>query len=209
MEVDMSAAITALIAQGRFDRQFALVHEHWTAVRQLWIEETHVPLVVRNIRSDLPEDFMLGVGMPGLAEITPTDDGLFEFTEDGLQALIIPAYDGIPGNLDANPERHVEELRDLVAIDVEDPERFWRCRGEALVLGNAYLEIAGETRAPVPVFKTPMSWLRAAGAGICILDWGWCRDLLLDHELIAEDLELGAVLEDALKPDIFVKEIAA
>ena len=76
-------------------------------------------------------------------------------------------------------------------------------------LGNAYLEIAGETCAPVPVFKTPMSWLQAAGAGVCILDWNWCRDLLLGHELIAEDLELGAELEDALKPNIFIKEIAA
>ncbi len=59
------------------------------------------------------------------------------------------------------------------------------------------------------MFKTPLSWLRAAGAGICILDWDYARDLLLDHELIAEDLDLGAALEDALKPDIWIMEAAA
>ena len=78
-----------------------------------------------------------------------------------------------------------------------------------MVLGNAYLEIAGETCAPVPVFSNPMSWLRAAGAGICILDWDYARDLLLDHELIAEDLGLGAALEDALEPHIWIREAAA
>jgi hypothetical protein len=207
MEVDMSAAITALIAQGRFDRQFALVREHWASVRRLWIEEMSQAL--GHLRSDLPEDFMLGVGMPGIASVQPTDDGLFTFAEGGVPAVILPAYDGIPGLLDANPERHVEHLLDLVAFDVENPDRFWRRRADALLLGNAFLEIAGETRAPVPVFKTPMSWLRAGGAGVCILDWDWARDLLLDLELIAEDLELGSSLEDALKPDIFIKEIAA
>ncbi|MCZ6542525.1 MAG: hypothetical protein O6768_02555, partial [Planctomycetota bacterium] len=33
-------------------------------------------------------------------------------------------------------ERHVEELRDLVAVDLDHPDRFWRRRGEALLLGN-------------------------------------------------------------------------
>ena len=48
-----------------------------------------------------------------------------------------------------------------------------------------------------------------AVAGICILDWDWARDLLLDHELIAEDLGLGAALEAALKPTIWVRRAAA
>ena len=142
--------------------------------------------------------------MPGIASIQPAGGARFEFAGSGETALIVPCYDTIPGMLDANPERHVEHLRDLVTVDLDHPDRFWRRRGDAVVLGNAYLEIAGETCAPIPVFKTPLSWLAAAGAGICILDWDYARDILLDRELIAEDLDLGATLEDALKPDIWI-----
>ncbi len=194
-------------AEGHFDRQIALVREHWTSVRWLWIED--VSNVPGHIRSDLPDDFALGCGMPGIAGIKPTRDGFFEFAEDGLTAVILPVYDTISGLVGARAERQVEELRDLVAIDVEDPERYWRRRGESLVLGNAYLEIAAETCAPVPVFSTPMSWLRAAGAGIVVLDWAYARDLLLDHELVAEDLELGDRLAAVLKPEIWIGRTAA
>ena len=75
--------------------------------------------------------------------------------------------------------------------------------------GNAYLEIAGETRVPVPVFRNPLSWLQSGGNGVVVLDWDWTRDLLLDHELVAEDLDLGAALEEALEPHIWIREAAA
>ena len=146
--------------------------------------------------------------MPGIADIKPTDDNRFEFAAFSQTALIVPAYDTIPGNLDANAQRHVDHLIDLVAVDLDQPDRFWRRRGVAPVLGNAYLEIAGETRAPVPVFKDPLTWLLGAGAGIVVLDWDHARDLLLDHELVAENLDVGNRLDDALKPDIFIQEIA-
>jgi hypothetical protein len=197
----------ALVAEGRFDRQLALVREHWAAARRLWLN-TPEPLRAARLGDDLAPDFWFDTGLPGLAPVTERGH-LFEFAEDGREALIVPCYDGIPGMLDANPERHVEELRDLVAVDLDRPERFWRRRGEALVLGNAYLEIAGQEGEPVPVFKNPISWLKSGGAGICVLDWNWARDLLLDHELIAEDLDLGAALEGALKPDIWVRGAAA
>ena len=82
--------------------------------------------------------------MPGLADIRPIRDGRFEFAEGGLTAIILPAYDCIPGMLDANPERHVEHLVDLVAVDLDHPDRYWRRRGKALVLGAALLEIASQ-----------------------------------------------------------------
>ena len=59
------------------------------------------------------------------------------------------------------------------------------------------------------MFKNPLTWLRSGGAGIAILDWDWARDLLLDRELIAEDVDLGNRLEAVLKPDIWVMEAAA
>ncbi len=197
-----------IAAEGRGGRQLALVGEHWRSVRRLWLGDSELPAGGR-FRSDLPNHFNLGCGMPGLANIRPAGGGHFEFTDTGREAIILPCYDTIPGNVVASAKAHVEHLRDLVAVDVDHPDRFWRRRAEAVVLGNAYLEIARETCAPVPVFRNPMSWLRAAGAGICILDWDYARDLLLDHELVAEDLDLGVALEDALKPDIWVREAAA
>ncbi len=191
----------------RFDSQIALVKEHWPAVRHLWLEDPDVP-AARKLRSELPEEFYIGAGMPGLATIGEFADR-FEFTEDGRSAIIIPAYNTIPGNLDANAERYVAELVDLVAVDVDQPDHFWRRRREALVLGAAYLEIARQEGEPVPVFKTPLSWLRSGGAGVVVLDWDWACDLLLGFDLIAEDLELGAQLETVLRPDIWVMEAAA
>ena len=94
-------------------------------------------------------------------------------------------------------------------LDVDRPDRFWRRRGEALVLGAAYLEIARQECEPVSVFKNPISWLRSGGAGITILDWSMTRDLLLDRELIAENVELGTRLAAVLKPEIWVMGAAA
>ena len=207
MTADLGAEIG--LREHRLDRQIELVREHWRAVSYLWLEEVDVSARLRRLRANLPKDFILGAGMPGLASIKPTHDGRFEFTEDGLTALVIPCYDTIPGNLDANAAAHVEHLVDLVAVDLDHPERCWRRRGDAVVLGNAYLEIAGQECQPITVFKTPLSWLRAGGAGICILDWDYARDLLLDHELIAEDLDLGVALEGALKPTIWIRRAAA
>ena len=115
-----AAAVEALVAQGHFDRQIELVREHWTSVRHLWLGTTDAA----RIRSDLPADFLLGCGMPGIAGIKPIDDNCFEFAEFGQTALIVPAYDTIPGNLDANAQRHVDHLIDLVAVDREHPDRF-------------------------------------------------------------------------------------
>ena len=203
----MNAAFRDGLRDHHLESRLGLVREHWASVRRLWIADPGA--CAARIRSELPTDFVLGCGMPGLARIKPARDRRFEFAEDGLTAVIVPAYDTIPGLVGARAKRHVEELVDLVAVDLDQPDRYWRRRGEALVLGNAYLEVAGETCAPVPVFRNPMSWLRAAGGGVCILDWTWARDLLLDHELIAENLDLGAALDDALKPDIWIREAAA
>ena len=202
----MSEGIAQMIAEGRADRQFALVREHWAAVRRLWLGASERP-DVGTFRSNLPVDFWIGCGMPGLATVAESGHR-FQFAEGGAPAIIIPCYDTIPGNLDANPAAHVEHLVDLVGIDVDHPDRFWRRRGKALVLGNAYLEIAGQEGEPVPVFRNPLTWLRSGGAGIVILDWDCAWDLLLGFELIAEDVELGNRLETVLRPGIWVMEAA-
>ncbi len=132
----------------RFDSQIALLREHCASVRYFWLEDPDVP-AARKLRSERPEEFYIGAGMPGLAPIRPTRDGRFEFADDGRGAVIIPCYDTIPGMLDANAERHVEHLVDLVAVDVDHPERFWRRRGEALVLVSMSQMYMGRPR-PCP-----------------------------------------------------------
>ena len=201
------ADIEQMVAEGRADRQLALVGEHWAAGRRLWLSDSDLDPGAK-IRSELPPDFEIGCGLPGLADIRPIRVGRFGFAVDGKTALIIPAYHVIPGNLDANPAAHVEHLVDLVAVDLDRPDLFWRRSGEALVLGNAYLEIAGQEGTSVPVFRNPLSWLRSGGSGIVVLDWDYARDLLLDHELIAEDVELGTRLQAALAPSIWLAEVA-
>ena len=200
-------ALEALARNQRFDNQISLVGEHWRSCRHLWLN-TPEPLRTARLGDDLSPHFWFDTGLPGLAPVTARSHR-FEFSGDGKPALIVPAYDGIPGMLDATPERHVEELRDLVAVDLDRPDRFWRRRGEALVLGNAFLEIAGQEGEPLPVYRNPLSWLRSGGAGIVVLDWIWARELLLDHQLIAEDLLTANRLEGSLKPRIWVEEAAA
>ena len=200
--------LETLATDQRFDRQIALLREHWRAIRYFWLEDPDVP-AAREFRAELPEEFYIGAGMPGLAKIRPTGDGHFEFADDGLTAVIIPCYDTIPGMLDANAARHVEHLVDLVAVDLDRPERHWRRRGEAMVLGSDYLDIAGQEGEPITVFKNPMTWLQGGGAGVAVLDFEWVPDLLLGFDLIAEDVELGERLEAALKPNIWIGRVAA
>jgi len=197
--------LDSICGERAWAERLELVREHWASVRRLWLDSDDAA----RIKSDLPDDFLLGCGMPGIASIKPAGDDRFDFVEDGQPAVIIPCYDTIPGMLGANPERHVEHLVDLVAVASDQPDQFWRRRGEALVLGSAYLDIAGQEGEPVPVFRNPMAWIQSGGDGIVVLDWNWTADLLLGFDLIAEDVELGDRLEAALKPDIWVMEAAA
>ena len=197
-----------MAAEEREASQIALVREHWSSVQSLWLDGSDLD-PAGHIRSELPDDFFVGCGMPGSGTIRPTNDGQFEFAEDGQPAVIIAAYDTVPGILGTNPERHIEHLIDLVAVEADCPSRIWLRRGEALVLGSAYLDLAGQEDAPLPVFRSPLSWLKSGGNGIVALDWNWVPSLLLGLNLIAEDVDLGNRLEAALRPDIWVRETAA
>ena len=108
-----SRTLEDMAAEERFASQLELVREHWAAVRRLWLNDSDLD-PAGNIRSDLPPEFWIGAGMPGSANVRHTEKGLFEFAEDGQPAIIVPCYDGLPFILDANPERHIEQLIDLV-----------------------------------------------------------------------------------------------
>lgn len=197
----MNAALQDGLREHRLESQLKLVGEHWSSVRRLWLGTSPPP---GELLGGLPNDFWTGVGMPGLANVQTTGNDRFEFAKDGLTAIIFPAYNTIPGLVVASAEGQVEELRDLVAVDLDHPDRFWRRRGDALVLGNAVLEIAAQEGAPVPVFRNPLSWFQAGGDGVVVLDWDYARDLLTGLDLVAENLALGERLETAIRPDIWI-----
>lgn len=197
----MNAALQDGLRDYHLGSQFQLVREHWLSVRQLWLETSPPP---GQVLGGLPHDFWTGVGMPGLANILPIGNDRFEFADTGREAIILPCYDTIPGNVVASAKGHIEHLVDLVAVNVGQHDHFSRRRGDALILGNAYLEIAAQEGAPLPVFSNPLTWFRAGGDGIVVLDWEQARELLTGLDLIAEDLALGERLESTLKPDIWI-----
>ena len=89
----MIAALNTLevrAADSRFDAQLDLVREHWGAVRCLWLGDSDLDPGA-DIRSQLPPEFWLSCGMPGLANIKATIENLFEFVDDGIPAVIVPA----------------------------------------------------------------------------------------------------------------------
>ena len=91
----------ALAAERRFVLQLELVREHWGAVRHLWLGDSDLD-PASYIRSELSDTVFLGCGLPGTGTIKPTRDGRFQFAEDGCPAVIIAAYDTIPGLLGTN-----------------------------------------------------------------------------------------------------------
>ena len=106
-------------------------------------------------------------------------------------------------------EHRFDGLLDLLAIDPTRPDCWWLRRGQALLLGSIYVDLAIEAGCALPVYANPMSWLRANAEGVVILDWNAAPALLLDAgEFLAENLELGHRLEVALAPTILVMEAA-
>ena len=203
----MNAALQDGLRDHRLESQIQLVGEHWSSVRRLWLGTPDF-LVNKKLLGGLPDDFWTGCGMPGLATVTEFGHR-FEFADNGREAIILPCYDTIPGLVVASAKAHVDHIVDLVAVDVDQHDNFSRRRGNALVLGSAYLEIASQDDEPLPVYRNPINWFRTGGNGIVVLDWDYARDLLLDHKLIAENVDLGNRLDTALKADIWVMENAA
>lgn len=97
----------------------------------------------------------------------------------------------------AVPDRW-SEVTDLVAWPVETPAEFWTVEHRAAVLNEAAL-FGLDTE--VSVFRTPLEWLAAAGAGIVILDDQSAWRLLADGPaLIAQDLEHARQMQRIITP---------
>jgi hypothetical protein len=69
--------------------------------------------------------------------------------------------------------------------------------GAGIMLGEAAFEEARLYRLPLPVHRTPMTWLQSGGAGVVILDplaFGRAVIGLGELEMIGEDLAHGRQL---------------
>lgn len=98
------------------------------------------------------------------------------------------------------PVREDGELVDLVAFRSSEPHN-WRLRaGNGWALGMDW-GLEPFTRGwPVPVHETPLDWLKAKMAGICILDWDApdLFSLLAIERLDCATPELARMLRAAL-----------
>ena len=98
----------------------------------------------------------------GVARITTTSHGLFEFHDDGDLAIIVPEGEPeVPG---------WAWVDDLIAFKPESPGHWWRRRGDVDLLGAS--NISPWRLSPVTIHETPLSWLRAGANGIVIINWG-------------------------------------
>ena len=96
--------------------------------------------------------------MVGVANVRPCTDGLYVPDDDGqVIAAILPVM----------PD---DELIDLVAIDIAQPDRWWRRTGLGTLLGEDNTIGLGIGNDPLLVHPGPHEWLLASGEGVAILD---------------------------------------
>lgn len=122
----------------------------------------------------------------GVMSIAPDDDGLWAPDDGGRNAIVLPANSFDDGVID-----------DLVAFLPENPKRFWRRTGRAVVMGLAAHRRAAFARAPLTIYASPLSWLRADRAGVVLLDEA---EPLLVHlpgitDFVCDEVEAGHRLQ--------------
>ena len=125
-------------------------------------------------------------GLVGVANIEANGDGTYQRVDHGTAAVILPA-------------RENDRIIDLVAFRTGEPGRFWLRAGLAAVLGYDFATMCVDLERPLPVYPTPLSWLRAGGEGLCVLNSnGWeARRLLRDAaELICQTEDLARACRD-------------
>src|SRR5215469_11357030 len=96
----------------------------------------------------------------GVARISLMPSGLYEPSEEGERAAILPAVPLESGN---------EDVGDLIAFRPHDPGHWWVRAGNCPILNPDALLRAELLREPLVLHATPLGWLRAGGVGAVIL----------------------------------------
>ena len=151
--------------------------------------------------ANIPREAFEWTGPLGLLPID-SNGPFFEPCENGPMALILPIFESPYWSNEcvAGP------LIDFVALRPDEPKRFWLRNGTGKILGRWNLDNArksyslwplpgDEPEPPLPVYRSPWSWLRAGCRGICSLHETWTSVLVADVALIeAEDMALAVQL---------------
>jgi len=141
-------------------------------------------------RSRRVEALTLATPWPVLADRVHFDGaGFFDFAGDGDNGNAAPAFViGVLGD---------GGLIDLCAWQLEtDRTALWLGRGFAL----GETQLAFRHHEPLPVWRTPLAWLRANRVGIVILNVSAAWSRLADLPILAEDIQHGNSLEKLLTP---------
>lgn len=138
----------------------------------------------------------------GLANIRKTGERMWEPDEQGELAMIIPVP--VPTMIEpfGIPIETVEII-DLIAFSSRSPASWYWRTGTAWALGEHLLgDLQDSSGDRISIVSTPLSWLRAAGRAVCILDWSknspaWAA-LRQQSDLLAETPHLARRLERAI-----------
>lgn len=130
----------------------------------------------------------------GALRVSVGPRGLFWPDPDGLPAIVVPVIEYV------GPFR-VPEAIDMIAFRTTDPARWWWRTGHGAMLGADLLRDPWPV-GPLFVVSTPLAWIAAGGAAVCVLDWD-CPDTELfplrhQPELVCESPRLAARLSRRL-----------
>ena len=87
----------------------------------------------------------------------------------------------------------------MVAFRTSEPERFWVRSGLAAILGFDVATRCIDLEQPLYVYRTLLSWLRAASEGVVVINaaaWEARRMLRDAAEIVCEDGELARAVRD-------------
>lgn len=150
----------------------------------------------------------------GAAVARVTADGIYFIPDDhGHPMIVQPVYDGVIQSLDF--DLYDDEPTDMIAWHPSTPSKWYFRQGAAVcILGRGHIacfklsQDAGEL-APLPVYQTPLEWLRNAGNGVCCLNRRSIRELLGLKRIITTSDDFAAMLNrELLKPSPLIPQIA-
>lgn len=132
---------------------------------------------------------------------------------DGEEVAALIATFEAPPHLSDGRWRCPNPVRDIVAFRPAEPGYCWSRCGIVAALGEEMQSDFSD--APVPVWRTPLAWLKAGATGLCLVDPdpAVVRDVLMRcQSLVAEDAGHGREIQRLMEkhwnrlPPIYVPE---
>jgi len=142
----------------------------------------------------VPDDLLYsGPSHVGVARADLSDEATYQPLDAGAPVLVVPV--GIQS------ESGWDVIVDLVAFRARDPAKWWGRTGNGVLLNPEGLRRAEHFNELLPVWSSPLSWLRSGGQGVVVLEWSahlpfWFAGV---NALACEDHALARRLESALQ----------